>query len=133
MSAELTIKIPGQIPRKYPLPESWTYRELQTIKRIAGLTPVRVMEALGEGDPDAIMALAIVVANRAGHNLTENDLLDLDADSVTFEGDDDEDDASSPTSAGVVVESVMPATILAPGGTLDSSVSTDSDPAISQI
>ncbi len=128
MPAELTIKIPGQIPRKYPLPDSWTYREMQTIKRIAGLTPVKVMEALGEGDPDAIMALAVVIANRAGHNLTENDLLDLDMTSVSFEDDDD-----SPTSAGVVVESTTPATILAPGGTLDSSESTDSDPGILPI
>lgn len=130
MPAELTIKIPGQIPRKYPLPDSWTYRELQTIKRIAGLTPVKVMDALGEGDPDAIMALAIVVANRAGHNLTENDLLDLEMDSVSFEGSDDDE---SPMSAGVVVESTMPATIPALGGTLDSSESTDSDPETSPI
>lgn len=130
MPAELTIKIPGQIPRKYPLPDSWTYRELQTIKRIAGCTPVKVMQALEEGDPDAIMALAVVVANRAGHNLSENDLLDLEMDSVSFEGADDDE---SPMSAGSVVEATMPATIPAHGGTPDSSESTDSDPEILPI
>lgn len=127
--ADLLIKIPGQIPRKYPLPDSWTYRELQTIKRISGLNPGRVMDALEEGDPDAIVALAVVTAQRAGHNITEHDLMDLEADSVALEFDEDE---ASPTEADEANDKQQTTTIPALGGTPDSSASTASDPGTSQ-
>lgn len=122
--ADLVIKIPGQIPRKYPLPDSWTYRELQTIKRISGLNPARVLDALEEGDPDAVIALAVVTAQRAGHNITEHDLMDLDSDAVVFDADEDE---VTPTGADEANDKTVE-TIPADGGTPDSSVSTDSDP-----
>lgn len=122
--ADLVIKIPGQIPRKYPLPDSWTYRELQTIKRISGLNPGRVLDALEEGDPDVVIALAVVTAQRAGHNITEHDLMDLDSDAVVFDSTEDEPTPIGADEANDAATETTPA----PGGTPDSSESTASDP-----
>jgi hypothetical protein len=114
--ADLVIHIPNQVPRKYPVPESFTYRELQTIKTVTGLRPAELEDALSSGDPDIVIALGIICAKRAGHTITEDDLLDLEVGGITIEGDEDESDPTS----GVVDDEATPAeTILADGGTQD--------------
>ena len=111
--ASLIIEIPNQVPRKYAVPDSFTYRELQTFKTVAGVRPTEMEDALFSGDPDVIVALAMVCARRAGHNITEDMLLDLEVGGIRIEGDEDEAD---PTSAGDG-ETEPPATIPADGGT----------------
>jgi hypothetical protein len=110
--ADLVIHIPNQVPRKYPVPENFTYRELQTIKTVTGLRPAEFEEALGSDDPDIVIALAMICAKRAGHIVTPDDLLDLEIGGITIEGDDEAD----PTTAGDVNEET-PATTPENGGT----------------
>lgn len=119
--ADLVISIPNQIPRKYPVPESFTYRELQVFKTVAGLRPTELEDALFSGDPDVVVALAMICAKRSGHPFSEDDLLDLEVGAISIEGDAD------PTPAGDA-EGETPATILADGGTQPSPDSTASDP-----
>lgn len=114
----ITIDIPGQVKRKYPVPESFTYRELGMIKNETGLRPGDFEEALATGDPDIVISLAVVCAQRAGHKITRDDLLDLDVGAIMTESDDED-----PTLAGVDEET--PATILEDGGTQPSDESTD--------
>lgn len=122
----IIINLPGQIPRKYPVPESFTYRELHTIKTVTGLRPVDFEDALASGDPDIVVALAVVCAKRAGHNITQDDLLDLEVGGISVEGDEDD-----PTDAGDADAEATPATTLEDGGTPPSPASTESDPGSS--
>ena len=124
--SHIVIAISNEIPRKYPVPDSFTYRELQTIKTVTGLRPSDFEDALNSGDPDIVIALSLICAARAGHQMTQDDLLDLDVGSITVEGDDED-----PTTAGDA-NADQPATIPADGGTPDSSGSTDSDPGTLQ-
>lgn len=110
--SHIVISIPNQVPRKYPVPDSFTYRELQTIKTVTGLRPAEFEDALNVGDPDIVIALSVICAKRAGHNITADDLMDLEVGAITVEGDDDSD----PTTAGDAVED-QPAMIPADGGT----------------
>lgn len=107
----ITIDIPGQVKRKYPVPESFTYRELGVIKNETGLRPGDFEDALATGDPDIVISLAVICAQRAGHKITRNDLLDLDVGAIMTESDDDED----PFLAGE--DTATPAMILEDGGT----------------
>ena len=113
--SHIVIARPGEAPRRYPVPDGFTYRELNTIKSITGLRPVDFEEALSTGDPGMVISLAIICAGRAGHTITEDDLLDLEVGAITLEGDEDEAD---PTSAGDDASAETPAvTTLADGGT----------------
>jgi glutathione S-transferase len=76
--SSIVITIPNQVPRKYAVPESFTYRELQTIKNVTGLRPAEFEDALESGDPDIVIALAVICAQRAGHAITADDLMDLE-------------------------------------------------------
>lgn len=109
--SHIVIALPGDVPRKYPIPDGFTYRELNTIKTITGLRPADFEEALATGDPGIVISLAIICANRAGHKITEDDLLDLEVGSITVEGDDED-----PTVAGADNEAEL-ATTPADGGT----------------
>lgn len=116
--SSIVIHIPNQIPRKYPVPESFTYRELQLIKTSTGLRPADFEDALQSGDPDIVIALALICAKRAGHSMTADDLMDLEVGAITVEDDD-----VDPTTAG---GDATPATMTTPedGGTLASPEST---------
>lgn len=121
--SSIVIAIPNQVPRKYPVPDSFTYRELQTIKTVTGLRPAEFEDALNSGDPDIVIALAVICAKRAGHSMTADDLMDLEVGAITVEGDDEED----PTIAGDA-SADQPATTLEDGGTQPSLASTASAP-----
>lgn len=120
--ADLIISIPNQVPRRYPVPESFTYRELNTIKQITGCRPAELEDALSSGDPDIVIALAVVCAKRAGHNIKADDLFDLEVGAITLEGD--EVDESDPTSGVTDPDEVTPEMIPEDGGTPASLVST---------
>lgn len=110
--SHIVIAIPNEVPRRYPIPDSFTYRELNTIKTVTGLRPAEFEDALGTGDPDMVIALASICAQRAGHRITADDLMDLEVGAITVEGDDDD-----PTPAGDDAVSAEPATTPADGGT----------------
>lgn len=124
--SHIVIAMPNQVPRKYVVPDSFTYRELQTIKTVTGLRPADFEDALSSGDPDIVIALAVICAARAGHNITADDLMDLEVGSITVEGDDED-----PTDAGEA-SADQPATTPEDGGTPPSLASTASDPGSSQ-
>ena len=109
--SHLVIAIPNQVPRRYPVPDSFTYRELQTMKTVTGLRPAEFEDALNSGDPDIVIALAVICAQRAGHSITADDLMDLEVGAITVEGDEDD-----PTDAGEA-DNAEPATTPADGGT----------------
>jgi hypothetical protein len=117
--SSIVITIPNQVPRKYAVPESFTYRERQTIKNVTGLRPAEFEDALESGDPDIVIALAVICAQRAGHAITADDLMDLEVGAITVEGDDED-----PTTAGAA-ESEAPTTTPEDGGTLPSPASTE--------
>lgn len=112
--SHIVIARPNEIPRKYPIPDGFTYRELNTIKTITGLRPADFEEALNTGDPGIVISLAIICAARAGHTLSEDDLLDLEVGAIMVESDDED-----PTSAGAdePVDASATETIPADGGT----------------
>lgn len=124
--ASIVVSIPNQIPRRYPVPESFTYREINKIKQETGLRPAEFEDALNTGDPSIVISLALICANRAGHRMTEADLFDLEVGAISVEGDEDDAD---PTPAGDAT--VTPATTPEAGGTLLSPASTESDPGSS--
>ena len=121
----IVIAIPNEIPRRYPIPETFTYRELGTIKTVTGLRPGDFEDALNSGDPDIVIALAIVCANRAGHKISRNDLMDLEVGAITVEGDDETDPTIAADEAAETPETT---TIHEDGGTQPSPDSTESDP-----
>lgn len=123
--AEIVISIPNQVPRKYPVPDSFTYRELQEFKTVAGVRPTEMEDALFSGDPDVIIALARICALRAGHDIPTETLLDLEVGAITMESEED------PTSADETAKASS-AQILEDSGTPSSPASTDSDPGSSQ-
>lgn len=122
--ADLIISIPNQVPRRYPVPDSFTYRELQTIKQITGCRPAELEDALTSGDPDIVVALATICAARAGHKISADDLFDLEVGAITIDGDESDVDESDPTSGATDPNEVAPETILEAGGTPASLAST---------
>ena len=70
---------------------------MQTIKTVTGLRPGDFENALVTGDPDIVIALAVICAGRAGHKITPEMLLDLEVGAISVEDDEDE----NPTIAAV--------------------------------
>lgn len=122
--SSLVITIPGEVPRKYPIPEGFTYRELQIIKVNTGLRPGDFEDALQAGDPDMQIMLAYIVARRAGHKISIDQLMDLEVGAISVEDDEDAD----PTSAAEEANEAATLTTREDGGTPDSHASTASDP-----
>lgn len=84
--------------RSYAVPESYTYREMGLIKRLAGLRSGEITDALKAGDTDLIVALTIIAMRREGAEVSEDDLLDMDVSAISFDGGD-EPEAESPGDA----------------------------------
>lgn len=73
----------------YDVPSDFTYRELATFQRVAGVRPADLEEAFTGGDSLLIVALAVVAAKRSGDDLDPEQLLDLEAGAIRLEGDED--------------------------------------------
>jgi hypothetical protein len=85
--------------RSYTVPDSFTYREMGLIKKIAGLRGAEIGEALEAGDTDLIVAITVISMRRAGQDVDENFILDLAADAIVVKSDDAEDDDVPPAPA----------------------------------
>lgn len=87
--------------KEYPIPESFTYRELDIIKQTAGVRPAEFLDAFRAGDAMVLVALAIIVKRRAGETVDVEALKDMDASSIEEAKDDpDEEDDSRPPDGG---------------------------------
>ena len=81
----------------YPVPDSFTNRELAECKRIAGVLPGHMGEALAGGDVTVFVWLLLACAKRAGAVLDEDKVWDADVGAITFVGlPDEEEPAPSP-------------------------------------
>lgn len=76
--------------RRYPIPETFTYREIGTIKRVSGLRAGELEDALAAGDVDVIVALAVIAATRAGETVTAADFENLEFGAIDVDGGDED-------------------------------------------
>lgn len=82
--------------------DSFTNRELRTIKRVSGgITGARLQQALLDGDQDAFLGLVYVALERSGRfpAIVEDILLDAAVDAIEFIVDDDAADETDDASA----------------------------------
>lgn len=68
---DVRVKIDG---REYPVPDRWTLGEQALFKTIAGVRMMELDEAMRAGDPQALMALFLIVKRRAGEKATVEDV-----------------------------------------------------------
>lgn len=86
--SELVIAFPDG-ERRYPMPESFTYREMGVIKRITGLRAGELEEALTAGDVDVIVALAVIAGTRAGDTVSADDFENLEFGAIEIADDEE--------------------------------------------
>lgn len=118
-----TIEVQGV---SYPVPESFTYKELSKIKEIAGVRAGEFAEAMAAGDVDVIVALAVIVMERAGLKPDVDKLYEMDADQISAEDDQPEQEEELPPAAAAAevapsgedqtVREIRPVTREASGG-----------------
>jgi hypothetical protein len=84
----------------YETPQKYSYKDLSTIKRIAGVRGAEVSAALDAGDADVIIAIAVIVLERAGLTPDIEKLYALDAGAIVAKDDPAEGDALPPAAAG---------------------------------
>jgi hypothetical protein len=92
--AEIIIEFPTGI-KKYPMPDGVTHREAAKIKATTGLRLGEIGDALERGDPDVVLAFALIAAARVGDIISEDSLWDLELGAIRMEGDDDEEDPTA--------------------------------------
>jgi hypothetical protein len=79
----------------FELPTEFTFRELKTIKTVAGCLPAQIEEALDQGDTGIVCALVIIAAYRSGKTITEEMVLDWSITDVEFVDDDEDETADA--------------------------------------
>ncbi len=70
---------------KYEMPDNFTYREMNRIKRLTGLRAGELFPALEAGDTDVAVAFAITAMDREGRLESEDMILDLELDKITLD------------------------------------------------
>jgi hypothetical protein len=77
--------------------ERMTNREIHTIKRISGYTPIEYNDAGKRGDTDFWVGVAIVGLHRAGHAVVNEDAIwDADAGAIAVTFDDEQEQNENP-------------------------------------
>lgn len=64
----------------YKLVDEYTWREMSTLKRVGGVLPKHLAAALDDGDPDVVVALALISIQRVNPDFTADDLYALPMD-----------------------------------------------------
>ena len=103
MATEIVIEWP-EGPKRYPMPESFTYREMGRIKTLTGIRAGEIEDALLAGDTDIIVAMSQIAAERAGDSAPIDALENLQFGAIRVEAEEDPtpaaseaaDDASAP-------------------------------------
>ncbi len=85
--------------RSYEMPDNFTYREMNRIKRLTGLRAGELFPALEAGDTDVAMAFAITAADRAGQLVNEEQFFDLELDKIQLDFRDEEVNGGPPAEA----------------------------------
>ena len=85
--------------KTYAIPDSFTYREMGTIKQISGVRAGHIADALEHGDTDLIVAITVVAMRRAGHDVDADYIFDLDSSAIEIRADEPEVDDSPPAVA----------------------------------
>ena len=70
---------------KYEMPDNFTYREMNRIKRLTGLRAGELFPALEAGDTDVAVAFAITAMDREGRLESEDEIMDLELDKITLD------------------------------------------------
>lgn len=79
----------------FEVPESYTYREIKTMRQITGLEPAQFEDAVEKGNADLAIALAVVSSARAGRPVDPERLYDLPFGAIMVE----EEEGERPTEA----------------------------------
>ena len=74
---------------EFPMPENFTFREMNFIKRMTGLRAGELYPALSEGDTDVIAAFAVTAMRREHPGLSEDAVLDLEIDQIELVEDEE--------------------------------------------
>jgi hypothetical protein len=89
---------------KYDMPDNFTYREMNRIKRLTGLRAGELFPALEAGDTDVALAFAITAADRAGLLENEEQFMDLELDKIELDFSDEEEKAGPPAEPAAAEE-----------------------------
>lgn len=81
---------------EYPFESNYSYAELHTIKRLAGVRGGELMDALESGDSDIIVAAAVIALERAGKNPDEADIWKATVGSIQLVGEPSTDPTTPP-------------------------------------
>jgi hypothetical protein len=92
----MKVTVKGQ---DYPLPENFTFREMNTVHRITGLRAGQLYTELMAGNSDVAFAFALIAMRRAGDDTPEQDLFDMDIEDVVLDLRDEEDESRPPEAA----------------------------------
>jgi len=83
---------------------TFTGRELHTIKQISGVRAGELQDAFAAGDYDLVVALTVIVLQRAGQKVDADEIMDADVGSITIKleevAEDEERPPTSPPSNG---------------------------------
>lgn len=88
MANQMVIEWP-EGPKRYPMPETFTYREMGRIKTLTGIRAGEIEDALLAGDTDVIVAIAQIAAERAGDSAPVDALESLDFGAIRVEAEED--------------------------------------------
>lgn len=116
MANEIVIEWP-EGPKRYPMPEAFTYREMGRIKTLTGIRAGEIEDALLAGDTDVIVAISQIAAERAGDAAPIEALENLEFGAIRVEVEEDPTPAASEAAEDA---GDAPQTTPEPGGTQDS-------------
>ena len=92
MSAWLVIDGVQPWDGRYEIDWEFTNQELYDIKRVSrGVRPAELLDALDSHDPGAFVGLAVVLLQRAGNRVDEDQFWHAAAGSLSIEIDDEDD------------------------------------------
>ena len=93
----------------YDMPDNFTFREMNRIKRLTGLRAGELFPALEAGDTDVAMAFAITAADRAGKLRDEEQFYDLEIDAIELDFSDEEEETGPPAETATPAEPAVAA------------------------
>lgn len=114
MATEIVIEWP-EGPKRYPMPENFTYREMGRIKTLTGIRAGEIEDALLAGDTDVIVAISQIAAERAGDSAPMEALENLEFGAIRVEVETDPTPAAP--EAAEADDASAPQTTPEPGGT----------------
>ncbi len=69
---------------EYDMPNNFTFREMNFIKKITGLRAGELYPALNAGDSDVYVAFALTAMRRSHSDVTEDTIMEMEIDEITL-------------------------------------------------